>query len=194
MKENINTPQYWDGKHQGEIERGILRKNSYGYNFLKPYLLECNTFLDLGCSTGSFIKHLLNRGISKYSIYGADFSDVAIDYCKKVYDVDVFKTDLNSDFEKELASFDMVTCFHTIEHLENPQKAILNLVKITKKILIVALPLNNGDWCEHLWDFSEEDIKKLFENYPNVKFYKSGLILESKQKDFPQEIIVVVKK
>lgn len=37
-------------------------------------------------------------------------------------------------------SFDVVTCSHTLEHIKNPARAVAELVRVTGKVLYVAVP------------------------------------------------------
>jgi 2-polyprenyl-3-methyl-5-hydroxy-6-metoxy-1,4-benzoquinol methylase len=183
---NCNIKEYWDMIYTKELQQGKIRQNSHCYQHILPQIKECQSFLDVGCGTGSFIKFLKLQDVISENIWGVDISDVAQDYCLLEYNVEVYRNVFDIQFKR-----DMVTCFHTLEHLENPEEIIEYLYNhCSIKYLIFAIPLNDGEWREHIQNFTVESIKEIFSKYPNVRYFKSAM-------NIPQikpELIVVVRK
>jgi 2-polyprenyl-3-methyl-5-hydroxy-6-metoxy-1,4-benzoquinol methylase len=190
MNQNINTREYWDWKFTDELEKGILRQSTYSQKLISPYIDKYQTFLDVGCGSGFFIKELLARGKKCYDVFGADISEVSEKYCHKEFGVVVFRTDFNVEgWYHYVLGCELVTCFHTLEHVEVPDRFIGELYALAEKCLIVIIPLEDGEWYEHLKNYSVEDVKKLFNIYPTAKFYVSGLPSRKKR-----EIVVIIDK
>ena len=191
MNQNINTREYWDALTAGEIERGYIRKNTTCYKFIEPYLIPGNTFLDLGCNTGSFLKYLkekLNKNTC--DLMGADISEKALKKAREDLGVLTFTVDFNKEnWSDQVIDAEVVTCFHTIEHVENDDLLIRSAYELCSKFLIFAIPLND-EWIEHIRSYTVEDVKNLFKNYPEAKFYKSCLPIGV----ISQEIIVIIEK
>jgi SAM-dependent methyltransferase len=182
---NCNIKEYWDMIYTKELQQGKIRQNSHCYQHILPQIKECQSFLDVGCGTGSFFNFLQGQGYVKESMAGMDISSVARDYC-----YDKLRIFCHCDIHSPSSNFDMITCFHTLEHLENPKETIDFLYSKTNKYLIVAVPLNDGEWREHIQNFTVESIKEIFSKYPNVRYFKSAV-------NIPQikpELIVVVRK
>ena len=54
--------------------------------------------------------------------------------------------------------FDHVICSQVLEHLEDPQEAIKNLIYMTKKNLLISVPnQNKRPDIDHIWSFDMED-------------------------------------
>lgn len=125
--------------------------------------------LDIGSGTGDFLSTCKDGG---WNVYGVEPSKEAraISKNKKV-NVTENLSSLNED------SFDIITLWHVLEHVENLFEYIETLKKKLKPngVLIIAVPNYNSfdanhykeywaafDVPRHLWHFSQESIKKLF--------------------------------
>jgi SAM-dependent methyltransferase len=77
--------------------------------------------------------------------------------CTSYYGSDLIAADgvLQCNLEKPLPfedkQFDVVTALDVIEHLDNPHAAIKELIRITKKTLIISLP--NMYYIQFRWHF-----------------------------------------
>ena len=98
--------------------------------------------LDVGCGVGTFLGLAKKEG---FEIYGTEISEYACSYAKNRLKGDIFCGDLEkAHFSPE--SFDIVTVWHTLEHLPNPLASLKEIHRILKKggLLVVAVPnLNN---------------------------------------------------
>ncbi|MFH0896175.1 MAG: class I SAM-dependent methyltransferase [Bacteroidota bacterium] len=83
--------------------------------------------LDVGCGTGWFLIEAGKRG---WEIYGTEFSKTAIKICRE-NGIQIKEGELKeTDFE--INSFDIITSFEVIEHINNPHKeldSISNLLR-----------------------------------------------------------------
>jgi SAM-dependent methyltransferase len=74
--------------------------------------------LDLGCSAGGFLAGLKD---SSWALYGIEMSDDVARKARAKCGADVFVGDiLDAPFPK--GSFDVITCFHVLEHLYQPRE------------------------------------------------------------------------
>jgi SAM-dependent methyltransferase len=74
--------------------------------------------LDLGCSSGSFLETL--KGPT-WDLYGIEISPESAERAKARSGAQIFVGDvLSAPYPPE--SFDMVTCFHVLEHMYNPRQ------------------------------------------------------------------------
>lgn len=149
---DINTKEYWD-THQTAFDFG-LRQQKY---------LELagsgERIVELGCGLSPMLDHAAQF---QYK-YGIDFSEATIEKAQKLYpDVtylcaEVTNTTLSDNY------FDAVVAGEVIEHLQDPGLLTVEMDRICKPggIMIISTPHLEFQDPEHLWEFDEEDFKKL---------------------------------
>jgi ubiquinone/menaquinone biosynthesis C-methylase UbiE len=159
---NINFPSYWDS-HIAETDFG-LRQRKY-----LELAGKGNTIIELGCGLSPF----LDKARKKFkNCVGLDFSlstlFEAIEKFPNVmyYGGDATKTRFG---DKE---FDVSVAGELIEHLKDPNKLLAEMVRITKKRIILSTAKMEYNDPEHLWEFSKED-------------FPFGEVEEIKSKRFP---------
>ena len=76
---------------------------------------KTNRILDTGCGRGWFLEEAKKRG---WEVYGTEFSEAAIELCKKK-GIQMKSGALSSD-QFEPGYFDVITSFEVIEHIHNP--------------------------------------------------------------------------
>jgi len=95
-------------------------------------------------------------------------------------------------------AFEEVTCFHVIEHVENPYMLLRELLRVTKNKLIITCPYRFSGYAkskQHKHYFSkswfENELKKL-----NVALFKVAVVLDLERDilKFPLQIIVKIFK
>lgn len=102
-----------------------------------------STILDVGCGTGTQIE-IINTD-NKYQVTGIDIYEPYIKECKKK---GIYKKVIKGDARKmnfPKKSFDVVICFHVIEHMtKNEGFAIIKkLETIARKRVVLALPIGH---------------------------------------------------
>jgi len=126
-----------------------------------------NMILDAGCGTGSNITFFNQFGTT----YGIDISSVATNFCrrrgiKNVKTGDVSKLPYKNNF------FDIVSCMDVLEHIENEEKAINEMLRVLKPggILILTVPalpflLSKHDNAQgHFRRYNRKYLKKILKS------------------------------
>lgn len=150
-------------------------KKFFTENFFNAFLkqiegLNIETVLDVGCGEGFTLKKLEEKGIGK-KLLGIDSSKEAIDLGKKQYpSLDLNLGDIFNIKAKD-KSFDLVICTEVLEHLKEPDKAIRELKRVSKKFIILSVPhepffklFNFTQWGKdigHINNWSLGSFKKL---------------------------------
>lgn len=130
--------------------------------------------LDVGCSTGIFLKEAKNWG---YKGIGYEYSKRAVEICHKKR-LNVFYRNVeNLKIIKN--RYNVITAFQILEHLINPEKFINFAYNALKEngLLVLTTPNVNGlvsilsgkKWfafynIEHFYFFSEKSLKYLLED------------------------------
>ena len=102
---------------------------------------EEGRFADFGCSSG-YILNLASQmpKYKKWSFFGFDYSEESLHRGEEMFpEIDFNEMDLSVLDDRYEESFDFVTCFETLEHVEDYRTAFRNLYRKTKpggKILI----------------------------------------------------------
>lgn len=120
------------------IERLVL-KNFFAtvVKTLRP--LNIDTVLDAGCGEGFTLDRLSREKIGS-SYKGIEYDPEAVKIANKLYpkldihEGDVLKLPYKND------SFDLVVCTEVLEHLENPRKAYRELLRVSKKYVLITVP------------------------------------------------------
>jgi len=102
------------------------------------FLAAGKTFADLGCGTGQssslFSKH--------YQVTGVDISPLFLKEARKKFpQINFTKGDITQLPLKD-NSFDGAGCFNVLEHISTPQKAVAEMIRITKKggLIFICCP------------------------------------------------------
>jgi 2-polyprenyl-3-methyl-5-hydroxy-6-metoxy-1,4-benzoquinol methylase len=159
------------------------------YRFLKkhfPLHTLKGSLLDVGCGVGDGIRYLKSICPHITDFHGMDSSIEAIKINRKnpeMKDVTFYEHSIELDF---FGQFDNVICVQVLEHLQNPEVAIQNLIKATKQNLLISTPNQNArPDSDHKWSFEVEDFigisEDVFigENNIYCGVYKDDISLES---------------
>src|SRR5690554_555171 len=136
---------------------------------ISSYVKNKGNLLDIGAGTGDFLAYAKSK---KWEVVGIEPSQKAKELAQKKGVSFVDNTEELSD-----NSFDVITMFHVLEHVEDLDKQLSELKRISKPngIIIVAVPNYKSydaeyykefwaayDVPRHIWHFSKTSIKKLF--------------------------------
>ena len=141
-----------------------------------PFLMKSNNIklADIGCGTGLMLHELEKYG----SATGYDFSDIALSFCQKKCNAELFKLDLGDSFFSATTTYDMVFALDIIEHIKNDKVAMDNIFKVVEKNghAIITTPAFQFLWSQndinnmHYRRYSLKELQNLAE--------ESGFIVE----------------
>lgn len=97
------------------------------------------TVLDAGCGEGFTLNKLMLNQIGQ-SIEGVENEKEAIALGKKLFPKANIKQGSIYDLPYKDGSFDLVVCTEVLEHLKYPQKALLEIIRVSKKYIILSVP------------------------------------------------------
>ncbi|OGX23518.1 MAG: hypothetical protein A2Y03_05070 [Omnitrophica WOR_2 bacterium GWF2_38_59] len=103
---------------------------------------------DIGCNLGQFWKGLKKREWGKnINYFGYDCDDLYLEEAKKVFSEisdNLFKFDVTQEKPPEC---DITVCSATLEHLENLQPGLDNMLQSTKKLFLLRTFLGEETLC-----------------------------------------------
>lgn len=123
-------------------------KNPIGRFFLNNFLntvvkstrpLNIESVLDVGCGEGFTLDRLHKEKIGK-SYEGIEYEETAVELAKKMYPKLTFKQGDIYKLPYKSNSFDLVVCTEVLEHLEDPKKAYRELLRVSKKYVLLSVP------------------------------------------------------
>lgn len=124
----------------GESEQRIHADHMARYQFAKRYV-HGKSVLDIACGTGYAAPIILGAGARSYT--GGDIQQHLVDYARKIYRIENANFCLlditKIQFEEE---FDVITCFETIEHVNEYEITLNNLHRALRPggILLISSP------------------------------------------------------
>jgi len=125
--------------------------------------------LDIGCGRGLFVNIMRKAG---WSATGIEFNEETASYASAGYGLDVLSGDL-TEHEFPDGCFDVISMYHVLEHVVNPQAMVEECRRILRKggLLVIAVPnlsslqtsAGKKAWFHldvpfHLHHFSEEGL------------------------------------
>lgn len=161
--------------------------------------------LDIGTGTGYFPSTMVNKG---WEVEAVEKNAQARAFAKETFDLDVKPEEALGAFDT--GTFDVITLWHVMEHLENLNETWDRLYELLtdKGILIIAVPNRasydaeryGANWAaydvpRHLWHFTPGTIQQfgskhgfiMAERYPMPfdAFYVSMLSEKNMKRPFP---------
>ncbi|HKY71896.1 MAG TPA: class I SAM-dependent methyltransferase [Nitrospira sp.] len=134
--------------------------------------LRAGRALDVGCGDGSFLDSLAERG---WDVYGTELSESIAETAKRRFGDRIHIGKLDNATLPE-ASFDLVTFWHVLEHLDDPRSALHHARRLIRPdgTVIIAVPniqslqaqMFKQDWLHldvprHRWHFDPHTITHL---------------------------------
>lgn len=176
-RDKINS-LYFKSDFNYNQEAQYLKKTYF--NYFKKYLLRTNykkaKVLEIGCGNGFLLEELKDNGIK--NIYGLEPGKLSVDKARKDIrnriKVDILRKNI---FPKE--SFDIICCFHTLDHIVDINiflKEVNRLLKINGKVFFVVHNTNGlsvklfGEKSpifdiEHIYLFNPNSLMSIFNKY-----------------------------
>lgn len=130
--------------------------------------------LEVGCGSGFFIQALVDLGLTK-NVFGVEPSSKMVlqadSWLKNKIKINVFKSNL---YRKN--SFDLILCFHTLDHMVDPQEFIKGAYSLLKKNGYVVVVVHNTQGLsvklfgeksaifdiEHIYLFNKKTLREIF--------------------------------
>lgn len=143
-KRNVGYDDYFS------LEKALRFSFRKRLNLINRYIndsLVKKKLLDIGCGPGFFLKEASRN----YDVCGVELSPIATDYAKNNLNLNV----VNASFHKDIFEtdkFDVVTLWDTLEHMDNPKLALLDVASLLKKNGILAF--TTGDFQSFAAKFS----------------------------------------
>lgn len=101
--------------------------------------IEFEHVLEAGCGEGH-VSDFLYRTRPGIQVDAFDISEKVIEQAKKEYPAIHFSTGSIYDIKCPDNSYDLVVASEVLEHLEEPQKAIKELLRVSKRYVLATVP------------------------------------------------------
>lgn len=127
-------------KHTSKnLVQQLLINNFYQtlIKIIKP--LKAKTILDVGCGEGFSLNKLHENNVGE-KLEGIDYSKEAISIGKKLFPNLSLKQGSIYNLPYKDNTFDIVLSTEVLEHLENPKKALQEILRVSKKYILVSVP------------------------------------------------------
>lgn len=134
----LQTSNYKKHTHWNPIQRILI---SYFYLITLGIIkrLKVSNVLDVGCGEGFLLEKLKKNGIGK-NLEGVEFLKTAIGIGKKIHPGITIKQGSIYSLPYRNSSFDVVLCTEVLEHLDDPEKAYKEILRVTKKYCLISVP------------------------------------------------------
>ena len=101
-------------------------------------------YADFGCSNG-YITDIVARRYAITKAMGLDYEESHMEIARQHYPQIEFNT-VNLNLPESVGSFDLVTCFETLEHVGDMENALSHLLSSTDKdgLLFITVPIETG--------------------------------------------------
>lgn len=196
---------YYEGYGRNDYLSPITIKRYNEILDLFEPVRKTNRLLDVGCGIGYFLEVAKKRG---WEVYGTEYTDEAIRICesKGVQ----MKQGILDPTHYELESFDVITSFEVIEHINNPQIEVSHISSLLRKGGLFYLTTPNFNsllryylgpkynvicWPEHLSYYTPSTLNKLIKKHGFKKVFiqTTGIsitrFLTSKKPSTSEEIL-----
>lgn len=156
--------------------------------------------LDVGCGNGYFLSAAERNG---WEVYGTEVSSYSIEYCKNKFGIQVQRGEI-IDTEYADNYFDVITLWHTFEHVKNPITYLQEFNRILKRdgLIFILVPnekfllnyLKGWNWIgkseilEHLFFFSANTLDAMLVKTGFKAIHRSIGALESIRNCFRQKV------
>ena len=129
--------------------------------------LEFRTMLDAGCAHADFLR-ALQPVRSDAKLYGCDLCRPLMEHnLKTIPGIGFATVDLAVEPFPDVPSFDLVVTSEVLEHIEQWQAALLNLLRISDRYIVVTLPAGRryaiDERIGHFRHYTIEDVARIVE-------------------------------
>ncbi len=116
--------------------------------------------LDVGCGLGTFLDLARSAG---FDVHGTEVSEYICHFAKEKLSLNIFHGPLE-DFPSGLDSFDVITLWHTLEHMPNPLACLEKARQLLRPdgLLVVGVPNVNNTIMRILYPLVRRRPYRLF--------------------------------
>lgn len=135
MKENINSPEYWEEQFDKEKNREFDRWCFERFEYVSVYTDIEGNFLDVGCGLGNLCRYVKGR-YPFIDVHGAEFSKSVIEDAKKLSDPRIkFHYWDGKRLPFKDGTFQTVAATEVIEHIDEDKVVAFvdELARVTKE-------------------------------------------------------------
>jgi len=132
------TDNYRKHKSSSKLQQYLLRE--FTNTLVKEVkLLKPQSILDVGCGEGFTLEKFRKEGIGK-KLEGVDYLDLAIKLGKKEHPKLTLKQGNIYELKYPDNAFDVVLCSEVLEHVDDPEKGLEELVRVAKNYCVLSVP------------------------------------------------------
>lgn len=121
-------------------DRKAIRRNARRALEELERLAPGRRLLDVGCAAGFFLEAARDKG---WEVRGLEISEYASKYAREELRLEV-ESDSITTLTKDYPKFDVITLWDTIEHLDRPDLALVNIRRMMRERGVLAL--STGDY------------------------------------------------
>lgn len=185
----LSTDNYQKHTGGGTLQKFLIGR-FYETLFAEIKKLNAESILDVGCGEGFTLQKLKDQGIGK-KLEGIEYLDRAIEIGNKIHPSLTLKQGTIYELPYKDDTFDLVLCTEVLEHLEDPEKALKELKRVTKKYCVISVPnepwfmlgnfLRGKNWSrlgndiEHIQHWTRWQMKQFVGKELKVKLIKNPL-------------------
>ena len=133
------------------------------YRLIEQNIDEIRSICDVGCGYGALVQRLHNKFGKKVSVSALDGSSIAVEYLRQRGIAAYNETIENNSQADE--TYDIVTVFEVLEHVQDIGKAIIEIKRILKTGGTVLASVPHGKCCDcntHVRQFTENILASCF--------------------------------
>ena len=144
---------------------GMIYIPSLEFRAVQTYIKQHHeSVLDVGCGRGIHLAYWLTKGFKV--AWGCDISPTMVSECQKngipCREIDLNRPHLLMPYLPD--GFDVVTCLHVLEHVQDPASVVKELFRIAKDLVVIVVPASKSYWSEghiNVWHTPEELVNGL---------------------------------
>lgn len=132
-------------KSLNPITKMIVRGFYRDYAALVNGIAFTNAY-EAGCGEGYMTEFLLSLAEGVPPITASDISETVVATASKIWPGIRFEVSSVYNLPHDDASFDLVVACEVLEHLERPEEALVELLRLSREYLLVSVP-QEPVWC-----------------------------------------------
>ena len=147
----------------------IIRRGIERYMYVRQFVY--GNVLDIASGVG-YGSYLMSKNPDVNTITAVDRSEKAINNAKESFFKENIHFVLGSP-ETVTGEFDVLVCLETIEHIQDPSILREMVERCNISEIIISFPRKKTTHYNkyHLWDYTKEDICRIFRNFECYKVY-----------------------